>query len=59
MMMHITERKDGRFMGRFVIGQKKGGKKIYQYVYGKTYEEALQKVKLEWKSNRNIDIENI
>lgn len=46
MMMHITERKDGRFMGRFVIGQKKGGKKIYQYVYGKTYEEALQKVQI-------------
>ena len=38
MMMHITERKDGRFMGRFVIGQKKGGKKIYQYVYGKTFQ---------------------
>lgn len=46
MTIHITERKDGRFMGRFIIGQKKDGKKIYQYVYGETYEEALQKVQI-------------
>ena len=44
MAERITKRKDGRFMGRFIIGQKKDGKNIYQYVYGSTYDEALKKI---------------
>ncbi len=42
----ITKRKDGRFMGRFVIGRRDNGKLIYQYVYGKSYDEALRKVQI-------------
>lgn len=42
----ITERKDGRFMGRFIIGRNESGKAIYQYVYGKSYDEALKKVQI-------------
>lgn len=41
---NITRRKDGRFMGRFIIGRDTGGKAVYQYVYGKTYDEAQEKV---------------
>lgn len=59
MMMHITERKDGRFMGRFVIGQKKGGKRFISMFMEKLMKRHYKKFKLEWKSNRNIDIENI
>ena len=62
MTTQITKRKDGRFMGRFIIGQKKDGKKIYQYVYGKTYDEALQKVQIgieiesQYKSRKSITV---
>lgn len=41
---NIIKRKDGRFMGRFIIGRDTDGKCIYQYVYGKTYDEAQEKV---------------
>ena len=41
---NITKRKDGRFMGRFLIGYNDEGKALYQYVYGKTFNEAQQKV---------------
>jgi integrase len=41
---NITKRKDGRFMGRFIIGYGDGGKTIYQYVYGSSYDEAMKKV---------------
>lgn len=43
-MGSITHRKDGRFMGRFIIGYSDEGKALYQYVYGKTYDEAEEKV---------------
>lgn len=46
MTICITERKDGRFMGRFIIGQNENGKTIYQYVYGNSYDEALKKVQI-------------
>lgn len=42
----ITQRKDGRYMGRFIIDRKSNGKPIYQYVYGKTYDEAEQKLRI-------------
>lgn len=42
----ITERKDGRFMGRIVIGQDEKGKTVYQYVYGNSYDEAYKKVQI-------------
>lgn len=41
---NITKRKDGRFTGRFIIGRDTDGKAIYQHVYGKTYDEAHEKV---------------
>lgn len=39
---NIYKRKDGRWEGRY-IKEKKGGKIVYGYVYGKSYQEALQK----------------
>lgn len=41
---NITKRKDGRYMGRFIVGYDDRGKTQYQYVYGKTYDEAESKV---------------
>ena len=41
---NITLRKDGRFMGRFIVGYDDKGKAQYQYVYGRTYDEAESKV---------------
>ena len=42
----ITKRKDGRFMGRFIIDHEPNGKAVYQYVYGKSYDEAEQKLRI-------------
>ncbi len=42
----ITQRKDGRFMGRFIIDHESNGKPVYQYVYGKSYEETEQKLRI-------------
>lgn len=42
--VNITVRKDGRYMGKFIIGYGDNGKAQYQYVYGKTYDEAEEKV---------------
>lgn len=59
---NITKRKDGRFMGRFIIGRDTGGKAIYQYVYGKTYDEAQEKVTIgkaiesRFLSGKNISV---
>lgn len=44
MGINITLRKDGRYMGKFIIGRDNNGKTQYQYVYGTTYEEAESKV---------------
>lgn len=41
---NITLRKDGRYMGKFIIGYDDNGKAQYQYVYGMTYDEAESKV---------------
>lgn len=40
----ITKRKDGRYVGKFITDYDSSGKAHYQYVYGKTYDEAEQKV---------------
>lgn len=42
--VNITLRKDGRFMGKFIVGYNDKGKAQYQYVYGRTYDEAESKV---------------
>lgn len=42
--MNITKRKDGRYMGKFIVSYNNEGKAQYQYVYGNTYDEAKQKV---------------
>lgn len=44
--VNITIRKDGRYMGKFIIGYDDSGKAQYQYVYGRTYDEAKSKVKI-------------
>ena len=41
---NITIRKDRRFMGKFIVGYDDKGKAQYQYVYGRTYDEAESKV---------------
>jgi len=62
---NITERKDGRFMGRFIIGYDETGKVMYQYVYGKTYEEAKKKliigktIESQYLSGKNITVTNV
>lgn len=40
----ITKRKDGRYVGKFITDYDSSGQAHYQYVYGKTYDEAEQKV---------------
>ncbi len=50
LSISITKRKDGRYMGRFIIGHDKNQKPQYQYVYGETYEEAEKKAD-NWKRN--------
>ena len=42
---NITLRKDGRYMGKFIVSYDEGGKAQYQYVYGRSYDEAENKVK--------------
>ncbi|MDE7363901.1 MAG: site-specific integrase [Ruminococcus sp.] len=42
--VNITKRKDERYVGKFIIGYDDNGKAQYQYVYGKTYDEAEHKV---------------
>ena len=44
--INITIRKDGRYMGKFIVGYDDSGKAQYQYVYGRTYAEAESKVKI-------------
>ena len=62
MSICITKRKDGRFMGRFIIGHSENGKPLYQYVYGQTYDEALKKVQIgmevesRYLSGKNISV---
>ena len=41
---NITKCKDGRYMGKFIVGYDDSGKAQYQYVYGKNYDEAENKV---------------
>lgn len=58
----ITKRKDGRYMGRFSIGRDADGKPQYQYVYGRTYDEAEKKVMIgkaiesEYLSGRSVSV---
>ncbi len=42
----ITKHTDGRYMGRFIVDHETNGKPVYQYVYGKTYDEAEQKLRI-------------
>lgn len=44
LVTNITKRKDGRYMGKFIVGYSDNGKAQYQYVYGNTYDEAEHKV---------------
>lgn len=60
--INITLRKDGRYMGKFCIGYDDKGKAQYQYVYGRTYDEAEsklligQEVASRYYSNRYITV---
>lgn len=64
LLENITKRKDGRFMGRFIVGYD-NGKAIYQYVYGKTYDEAEEKliigkeIESRYLSGRNISVKKV
>lgn len=48
---NIYKRKDGRWEGRY-IKKKREGKIVYGYVYGKSYQEALQKKMAEEKHSK-------
>lgn len=48
---NIYKRKDGRWEGRY-IKEKREGKIVYGYVYGKSYQEALQKKMAEEKYSK-------
>lgn len=61
----ITKRKDGRYVGKFIVDYADNGKPQYQYVYGKTYEEAENKVLIgrqivsRFISGRYITVSNV
>ena len=65
MNICVTKRKDGRYMGRFIIGYNDNGKAVYQYVYGNTYSEAEKKTKIgmeieaRYISGRNISVRDV
>ena len=40
---NIRRRTDGRWEARIVIDTPKNGKTSYKYLYGKTYDEVLDK----------------
>lgn len=42
--VNITKRKDGRYMGKFIVDYDSNDNARYQYVYGTTYDEAESKV---------------
>lgn len=44
---NIRKRKDGRWEGRYLVYSKEKGKKQYRSVYGRTYEEAKEKLTVE------------
>ena len=60
--VNITVRKDGRYMGKFCIGYDESGRSMYQYVYGRTYDEAESKVMIglevasRYLSGKNITV---
>ncbi len=41
---NIYKRKDGRWEGRYIRCYDENGKTKYGYIYGKTYNEAKQKL---------------
>ncbi len=43
---NIYKRKDGRWEGRYIAGRIEGGKARYQSVYGKTYLETKEKLRI-------------
>ena len=61
----ITKRKDGRYVGKFIAEYADNGKAQYHYVYGKTYEEAENKVLIgreiatRFLSGRYITVSNV
>lgn len=65
LVENITKRKDGRFMGRFIVGYDNNGKALYQYVYGKTYDEAEKKLMIgkeiesRYLSGRSISVKRV
>ena len=62
---YITLRKDGRYMGKFIMSYDDRGKAQYQYVYGRTYDEAESKVLIgqevasRYLSGRNITVNKV
>ncbi len=42
---NIRKRKDGRWEGRCLIQDRENGKGRYRSVYGRTYEEAREKLR--------------
>ncbi len=51
---NIRKRKDGRWEGRYPVYSEEKGKCIYHSIYGKTYEEARNKLTIQKNNLRNI-----
>ena len=55
---NIYKRKDGRWEGRYIVSYFSDGKAKYSSVYGRTYSEVKEKLKLRQKdSKQNKDTE--
>ena len=51
---NIRKRKDGRWEGRYKKGRKENGELIYGSVYGKTYREVKEKMRVAMTSSKDI-----
>ena len=50
------KRKDGRWEGRIVIGQKENGDSIFRYVYADTQKELTAKLRQNIDTYQGVDL---
>ena len=51
---NIRRRKDGRWEGRYKRGRKENGEIIYGSVYGKTYREVKEKMRVAMTAPKDV-----
>lgn len=52
---NIRKRKDGRWEGRYKRGRKESGEIIYSSVYGQTYREVKEKMRVAMTSPKDVN----